>query len=168
MPFPKTKIKMKKLFYLLLLLPLGFLASCHDGDKDLPDVTIKVELDNVAPANSEYYLVKGDTLVVDGVSIASNTNKNAAISYVRYYWNFLPIGGSIIAPYSAVFVPSAYRPDYNVLSLYIDVLQEGKPLSYSMIDIKINMVDSVGAIPGGVQPGKCVLEYNSSREEYDK
>ena len=37
---------MKKFLYLLLLLPLGFLASCDDGN-DVPDVDINVTFDNV-------------------------------------------------------------------------------------------------------------------------
>lgn len=47
---------MKKFLYLLLLLPLGFLASCDDGN-DVPDVDINVTFDNVVKEDGILYVV---------------------------------------------------------------------------------------------------------------
>ena len=61
---------MKKLFYLLFLLPLAFFASCSDDD-DLAQVDFSVTLSGVSQVDSKFYTVVGDTVSVDGVSVKS-------------------------------------------------------------------------------------------------
>ncbi len=83
---------MKKLLYLLLLLPLGFFASCSD-DKDLPSVDITVNIENAVDANGKIYIVEGIG------SIASNPNTNI---------------GTFLYPccYKSVTVDMNGEPDY--------------------------------------------------------
>ena len=75
---------MKKFPYLLLLLPLGFLASCNSDD-DLPDVDITVTFDNVVEGEDAIYVVKGDTLKIESITCKGNDNKQAAETGGRTY-----------------------------------------------------------------------------------
>ena len=58
---------MKKFLYLLLLLPLGFLASCDDGN-DVPDVDINVTFDNVVKEDGILYVVQDKGFAVRSVT----------------------------------------------------------------------------------------------------
>lgn len=78
-----------------MALPVIFLASCHDDD-DLPDVNMGMELSGGVVADGSIYVVEGDTLFVDSVSITSNiTDKTAAIIALTYRldgWPFVTVG----------------------------------------------------------------------------
>ena len=75
---------MKKFLYLLLLLPLGFLASCDDGN-DVPDVDINVTFDNVVKEDGILYVVQDKGFAVRSVT-CEGIGANALISSVTYYW----------------------------------------------------------------------------------
>ena len=78
---------MKKLLYLLLLLPLGLFSSCDD-DNDMPDVTMNVSMSNVVQYDGITYVVAGDVIKVNGVTVKPVTGGNAAIAGgVTYIWD---------------------------------------------------------------------------------
>ena len=74
---------MKKFLYLLLLLPLGFLTSCHDDD-DMPSVDITVSIDNAVDADGRIFIVSGEPLTVSGITAEGLGGKAAGISGVRW------------------------------------------------------------------------------------
>ena len=80
---------MNKIFYyLLLMLPLGMLAtSCDDDDNNVPNVSIQATISGGVFDNDEIYVVKGETLTIDGLKLVNNTNKEGTLGAVTYYWD---------------------------------------------------------------------------------
>ena len=88
---------MKRLFYLLFILPL-ILVSCDD-DNELPDVKFNVEISGGKNVNGIIYVVKGDTLTVEKVEILSHNTKGAAMGEVSYFWDGLFLLTNPFPPY---------------------------------------------------------------------
>lgn len=143
---------MKKLLYLLLLLPLGFLASC-DSDNDLPDVDITVTFDNVVEGEDAIYVVKGDTLKIQSVTCKGNDNKQAMVNEVTYVLDGFPLGTSIIAPYGATIATDNFSAGKFLLGLRMNVLQVDKSLAFGVISFGFKVVDSADELPDGKEPG---------------
>lgn len=143
---------MKKLLYLLLLLPLGFLASC-DSDNDLPDVDITVTFDNVVEGEDAIYVVKGDTLKIESVTCKGNDNKQAMVNEVTYVLDGFPLGTSIIAPYGATIATDNFSAGKFLLGLRMNVLQVDKSLAFGVISFGFKVVDSADELPDGKEPG---------------
>ena len=61
---------MKKVFYLLLFLPL-FMVSCDDNDDDFPKVKMSVEISGAKVVDRTIYVVQGDTLSIDSIGRCS-------------------------------------------------------------------------------------------------
>ena len=148
---------MKKFLYLLLLLPLGFLASCDDGN-DVPDVDINVTFDNVVKEDGILYVVQDKGFAVRSVT-CEGIGANALISSVTYYWDY--VGGlfSFVAPFTQVFDTSATPVGNHILRLNMEVLQEGKSLGFAIVEYKVKVVASEEDIPGDSNtPGTADLK----------
>lgn len=81
---------MKKLLYLLLVLPFAMvMASCSDDD-NLPDVQITMNFSNAAVDDGVLYVAENDTLKLNSiVTKAMDANQSATLANVRYYWNYI-------------------------------------------------------------------------------
>ncbi len=90
---------MKKLFYLLFVLPLAFFASCDDDD-DMAQVDLTLTLSGVTLSEGDYYAVQGDTIKIDGVNVKSLTNQAATVTGVRDFFDGYPVFGSIEHPFN--------------------------------------------------------------------
>lgn len=143
---------MKKLFYLLFLLPLSLMVSCNSDD-DLPDVNIQVKFSNVVYTNNRVYVVQGDTLKVDGVYIQGNGGKTAVISSISYIWNNFRVAWSPLAPFNMDFVTDYTQPKNYLLTLNMDIAQVDKTLSYAVIDYPVTVVADAADLPDGQTPG---------------
>ena len=66
---------MKKLFTLLMALPLALLSltttSCSDDDKELPDVDFTLQVENAQIVDNTIYVVQGDTLKVTAIDVTA-------------------------------------------------------------------------------------------------
>ena len=87
---------MKRIFYLLFVLPL-LLVSCKDDD-DMPNVDFKVEISGGKFVNNTIYVVKGDTLKVEKIEIVSH-DKKVAMGEVSYFWDGRFLFTNPIPPY---------------------------------------------------------------------
>ena len=138
---------MKKLLYLLLLLPLGFLASCSDDD-DLPAVEVTVNIDNAVP------------LTVQSINVESLNGKATGISGVNYVLDHVGLGYNIVSPFGAQINP-AYLPVGNHLfTLSFDVLQVDKSIAYAQLSTIVTVVESAEDLPDGATPETVTLHYN--------
>ncbi len=148
---------MKKLLYLLLLLPLGFLASCNDDD-DFPSVEITMTIDNAVNVDGHLYIVAGEPFKI--ASITSEGIGNAAtISGVNYYLDRVGIGYSFVAPYTAE-IPASYLPVGNhLVAVSFDVLQVDKSLASASISNILTVVETAEDLPDGATPGTVSLNY---------
>ncbi|MDE6340054.1 MAG: hypothetical protein K2K97_09775 [Muribaculaceae bacterium] len=155
---------MKKLLYLLLLLPLGFFASCSD-DNDLPSVDITVNIDNAVDANGKVYIVEGEDLTVSGIDVQSLNGKASGISGVKYFLDHSPVGFTMVQPFGGS-IGSAYLPEGNhLLTLAFDVLQVDKSIAYAQLSTIVTVVPTAEDLPEGTVPGVVSLTYHLNPQE---
>ena len=140
---------MKKLFYLLFLLPLAFFASCSDDD-DLAQVDFSVTLSGVSQVDSKFYTVVGDTVSVDGVSVKSLTDKAATVTGVRYHLDGYPIWASIEeAKFNFSFTTKDMKPGTHTFTVTSTVLQVDKSITSAVVNIPLVVVEDEEKLPEG-------------------
>lgn len=142
---------MKKLLYLLLLLPLGLFSSCDD-DNDMPDVTMNVSMSNVVQYDGITYVVAGDTIKVNSVTVKPVTGGNAAIAGgVTYIWdvytNEMSVGYSPVAPYGIDVPTATVGVGNHLLDLRMAIVQVDKSVANAFISYPIKVVASADDIP---------------------
>ena len=142
---------MKKIFYyLLLMLPLGMLAtSCDDDDNKIPNVSIQATISGGVFDDDEIYVVKGETLVIDGVKMVNNTNKEGTLGAVTYYWDHYLIGTNITQPFS-LSINTAEQPlGRHLLQAQMPIYVVDYPICWGYIQYYVNIVESASDLPGG-------------------
>ena len=141
---------MKKLFYLLFLLPLAFFAACDDDD-NLPAVDFTLTLDNVTQYEKGFYAVKGDTVIVDGVSVKPIDNgKAATVTGVRYFLDYMPImTDPILAPFTTKFLTEDLPARTYNFGITATVLQVDKSISNVAINVPLTIVENKEQLPEG-------------------
>lgn len=162
---------MRKLLYLLLVLPFALaFTSCHDDD-DLPNVTVTMNFGNAAVKDNVLYVAETDTLTLNSIETrAIDGTKSATLANVRYFWNGIP------APYLTwsnfpLEIPVADMPlvedGLNYLNLSATLLEIDKSIAYSTINVPIAVVPTVGDIPDGLVPGdvQLVMQIGQSRNQ---
>lgn len=140
---------MKKLFYLLFLLPLAFFASCND-DNDIAQVDFQVTLSGVTQSNNNFYTILDNTVTIDGVSVKSLTDKAATITGVRYYLDGYPIWASVEDNnFTFDFSTDNLKTGEHVLAITATVLQVDKTITQSVINVPLFIVENEEALPDG-------------------
>lgn len=143
---------MKKLLYLLFMLPLAIFASCSD-DKDLPQVDFTITVSNVAKANNAFYAVKGDVVTIDQVSVASLTDKQATVTGVRYFLNGMPIFGTIEDPFSCNIETENLNAGSYTINVTSTVLQVDKTIANCAMNYPLTIVETADDLPEGAEIG---------------
>lgn len=150
---------MKKLLYLLLLLPLGFFASCSD-EKDLPSVDITVNIENAVDANGKIYIVEGEPLTVAGIDVESLNGKAAGLNGVNYVLDHIGIGYTIVQPFGGTVSADLLPVGNHLLTLAFDVLQVDKSIAYAQLSTVVTVVPTVDDLPDGTTLGNVALTYH--------
>lgn len=142
---------MKKLLHLLFLLPIVLLASCSNDD-DLAKVDLTLTLSGVTQteANGAFYVVSGDNITIEGVSVKPvGGTKEAAIANVMYYFGGVPLIGNPANPFLGTFSTEGLVPGTYSLSLTADVFQVDKSITQVATNYTVVIVDSVEDLPEG-------------------
>lgn len=118
---------MKKLLFLLLALPLLGLAVSCDDDDNLPKVDITFSYTNGTVVGSQVYVVKPDTLYIDGISVkAVNTDHEATIAGLVTYYVDGRMPGLVASPYERIpIVTEGLSIGQHNLSVAMKVAEEG-------------------------------------------
>lgn len=145
-------MRMKKWLYsaMLAIVPaMAFTATSCNDDDDLPNVDITLNVEGGTIKDGVIYVVQGDTLNVAGVNVVNNdAGKPAAIAYAKYYWDYVPIGLSAVAPWGMDELTTEKTPTGNyLLELFGPVLAVDKELANFMIGYKVSVVESASDIP---------------------
>lgn len=154
---------MKKLLYLLLLLPLGFLASCHDDDDNI-NVNLEVALDNVGVQDNIVYAVADSAIVVQGVT-CQGIGSSAIVTGATYYWDGITLFVPQIAPYGGELNPVLQTPGNHVLGVGTQIAQEGKALGFAAVNIRVKVVSEVDSLPAGVELGQNTIKFYGNTNE---
>lgn len=138
---------MKKLFYLLFLLPFALMASCSDDD-DLAQVDMTVTMSNVTKVNNTFYAIKGTTVTIDGTTVTPSAGKQATIVGVNYFMNGLPMPLAFAAPYAIEFKADLPAGSY-VLDVTGEVLQVDKSITNMLCKYPFTIVETEEDLPDG-------------------
>ena len=137
---------MKKIFFLLLFLPLSFMFSCTKDD-DLAQVDLTLTLDNVTELNGNFYTISGNEISIEGVDVKSLNGKPATITNVIFYFEGRPI--AVLPGYMATgeINTSGLKDGTYTLSLTGQVLEEGKTITDIAANYSLTIVSNEENIP---------------------
>ena len=136
---------MKKIFYLLLVLPL-MMVLCNVDD-EMPNVNFNVEISGGKNVNGIIYVVKGDTLTVENVEIASHDSKGAAMGEVSYFWDGKFLLTNPIPPYKINIATDKMIPDNHVLEFNCPLYVVDSPILTAYFRYPVKLVDIPDSIP---------------------
>lgn len=163
---------MKKLLYLLLVLPFAMMMASCSNDDDLPNVTVTMDFGNAAVQDGTLYVVQSDTLMLNNiVTKAVDSNQTAVLANVKYFWNYVP------APYLTwsplpMEIPIADMPltesGNNFLQMDATLLETDKSIAYANIAIPIKVVATVDELPAGLTIGDVQLVMNIGQSKDHK
>ena len=143
---------MKKIltYALLFVAPIVTLTACSN-DNDLPDVKFDVTFSGgvVDDSNGIIYVVAGDTLTVNSVSVTNvESNKVAAVTGVEYYWDYDFIGSSPFEPYRfKIYVGEETPLGAHNLTLRAGVVAVDKQPAVAVLDYNVEVVADSTDIP---------------------
>lgn len=80
---------MKKLFYLLMLIPLGLFCSCDKDDFSPFDMTLT--LSGVTELNGSFYTVAGEEVTIESLTVDPVGGKATTVANVMFYLNNTPL-----------------------------------------------------------------------------
>ncbi len=138
--------------YIKLFLPLiaaiAFVA-CDDDDKNLPDVTFNIEIENAQRVDGTLYIVQGDTLEVKSITVTNNeAGKEAFITSASYYWDYNYVFSSVIPPYGFSFYVGKNTPvGRHNLDIECPVYAVDKEAAVAISSFKVKVVASIEEIP---------------------
>lgn len=141
---------MKKLFSLLLALPLLTLVwSCGDDDDNLPQVDISFNFANATVSNGTVYVVKPDTLVLDGVLVKATRPGHVAtcVGPVNYWLDGYPQGSTFLDPFGLDIYTENLDLGIHTLTANMGIAEEGCSLATAVASIKIAVVADSTSIP---------------------
>lgn len=145
---------MKKLHLLLLpllALPLFLgLTSCND-DNDLPNVDISIAISGGKAVDGTIYVVQGDTLTIEGITVTNlDSKKGASITGATYFWDYYRLGTAVIPPYGFDIVTTDETAlGKHLLEIESPVYATGKAPGVSIQVYDVMVVASADDIPAG-------------------
>lgn len=149
----KLKDIMKKTFYAILALAavtLGGATACSDTN-DLPDVSYNISLSGgqLNAANGTLYVVRGDTLKIDSISVTNNEpGKAAAITDAAYYWDYNFIGVNPFMPYGyKIYIDPATPTGGHDLSIKLNVVAVDKTPAFGIVDYPVIVLSDSTQLP---------------------
>lgn len=112
---------MKKLFYLLLALPL-FFVSCSD-DNDLPEFQLKIDMSGQTEITDKGVVVvpQGTPFVIESITAVNPSVKDLALGGATYYWDYVFQGSTLVEPFKMEFDTSMLPVGNHLLQIYIPV-----------------------------------------------
>ncbi|MDE7346961.1 MAG: hypothetical protein K2N48_09530 [Muribaculaceae bacterium] len=158
---------MKKLLYLLLVLPFTMMISSCSSDKDLPNVDITMSFDNAAVKDGKVYVLAEDVFSITGLTTKSvDSNQQSAIANVYYFWNGIPAPGLTWSNFP-MEINMADMPlvenGANALGLKATILETDKSIAYAVFDIPVVAVENEESLPDGVQLGECQFTLRTAQ-----
>lgn len=137
---------MKKLLYLLLLMPFSLLISCND-EKDFSPVDLTLTLSGVTVSDDVFITVTGEEITIDGITAKSIDGKNSALANITFYLNGAPLIGTPGNPFSGTFSTEGFEAGTYYISLTGNLLQEDAPIQIFTAEYPIKIVENQEDLP---------------------
>lgn len=149
---------MKKFYYFLLLaIPMLFVASCHD-DNNLPDVDVSVKIAGAVNVDGVIYAVQGNTIKIESINVVNREEgKSAIITSASYSWDYRFVGVSVTPPYGAEFDTEYATVGRHLLQIECPLFAVDKSAAVLFFAYKVVVVKSADEIPGGEQQTEFVV-----------
>ena len=160
---------MKKLLYLLLVIPFAMMVSSCSNDNDLPNVNVTMSFDNAAVSDGAVYVLQDSPFSITGITTkAVDSNQQSAIVNVKYFWNGIPAPGltwsSLPMEIDMAQMPQVEK-GANILVLQATLLETDKSMAYTTINVPIVAVENEEALPDGVTLGEATLTFTSAQSD---
>ena len=158
---------MKKLIYLLLVLPFAMMISSCSSDKDLPNVEITMSFDNAAVKEGAVYVLADETFSITGITTkAVDSNKQSALVNAKYFWNGIPAPGLTWSGFP-MEINMAEMPNVeegaNILGIQATLLEVDKSMAFANLRVPIKTVASVEDLPEGLELGEATFTFTTSQ-----
>lgn len=140
---------MKKIVYsLLLMIPIavGFMA-CDDDDNDTPNVGIQATISGGVVSDDEIYVVQGDELKIDALTLVNQTKKDGAMGAVSYYWDHYLVGTNVVQPYGLTINTAEQPVGRHLLQAQMPIYVVDYPVCYGYIQYYVNIMASADEMP---------------------
>lgn len=138
---------MKKLLYLLLLLPLALVtASCDDDDNKVPDVSINTSIEGGVLHDGVIYVVQGTPLVLE-VSLDNHTDKEGQLGVITFYWDHYLAGQAVTVPYTFEIATATQPVGTHLLQAEMPVYVVDYPICVGYFDYQVKIVASEDDLP---------------------
>lgn len=139
---------MKKYLYLLFALLAVTLTACSD-DNDLPHVDFDISISNGKFVDGSIYVVQGQNLIIDGITVKNTEeNKAAIITAASYYWNGHFLGTAIQPPYGFEIEITDKTPTGKYsLQIISPLYAVDKDIATAVLAYNVNVVASPDDLP---------------------
>lgn len=149
----------KKVLLSLLLVPaLGFVTSCSDDDKDLPDVDFEVAISGGVqdPNTNKIIVEQGVPLDVESITPISRNGKRTTLGLTTYYINGIPQFQTVTMPYGATFDTSVLEPGEYAFQIKTSVYQIDKSAAFALLSYDLLVTEPTsGEEP---TPGRSIVK----------
>lgn len=137
---------MKKLLYLLLLVPFALMTSCNKDDDFAPfDMTLT--LSGVSQVDGTFYAVQGDEVSIDNLQVSSQ-EKQTAVANVMFYVDGMPL---FVTPWNVdqplTFSTANLAPGTHNVNVSGNLLQVDQSIMEFAVNYKLVVVDSQENLP---------------------
>lgn len=138
---------MKKLLYLLLLLPLTLVGvSCDDDDNRIPDVSVKTTIEGGVFHDNTIYVVQGEVLKIN-VALENHTDKDGQMGVVTFFWDHYLAGQAVTVPYQFE-VNTANQPvGTHLLQAEMPIYVVDYPICTGYFDYNVKIVPTADDMP---------------------
>ena len=137
---------MKKLFYLLLLLPFSLLTSCDKDDLAPFDMTLT--LSGVTQVDGTFYAVAGDDVTIENLSVDPVGGKNTSLTNVVFYIDNYPLFSNPWTPsVMNTFSTAGFKPGVHTIGVAGNLLQEDQSIQTFAANYSLVIVESFEDLP---------------------
>ena len=145
------KKRLSELLKLLMLIPVALVAltltSCDDDDNDVPNVGIQATITGGILSDGEIYIVQGETLTLDALTLVNQTKKDGAMGAVSYYWDHYLVGTNVVAPYGLTINTSEQPVGRHLLQAQMPIYVVDYPVCWGYIQYYVNIVATADELP---------------------
>lgn len=140
---------MKKLLYLLLLLPFSFITSCDKEEVAPFDMTLTMS--GVSMADNTFYTVAGDNVSIDNLEVKSLGGTTTEVANVVYFLDGMALIGDPGFPFDGNFSTANIPAGRHTIGVSGYLLQEDHSLKNFAVNYPLVIVDNEEDLPSGAQ-----------------